>query len=118
MPWEHYILSKFQRIPKNPPRGAFHGPYSNLMFSLFPPESDFDVAPRFKWGPYPSPYFRFDILFDRKTVLMLELKRPGDLQYSSKRQEAIREIQRRIKNLRRQHYIVAIFFFFHLTNCF
>ena len=39
---------------------------------------------------------------------MLDLKGPGDFQYSSKRQEAILQIQQRIKDLSREYYITPI----------
>ncbi|KAF8269254.1 hypothetical protein EI94DRAFT_1725634 [Lactarius quietus] len=102
MTWEYHVLRQFQMLPKNPTRGAFHGPYNKLMYSLFPLESDYLVAARYETaGTGPSPYFRYEILFkDTTPVMMLELKRPGDLQYGSKRQEAILQIQQRLKDLR------------------
>jgi hypothetical protein len=72
------------------------------MYSFFP-DADYTVAPRFKLGPDPSPYFRLDILFKQKPVLMLDLKDPRDFQDSSKRYEAIQQIEQRIKKLTRQY---------------
>ena len=103
MPWERYVLRTFQKVPRNSPRGEFHGAYCKLMHSFFPGD-DYMVFPRFKPGPYVSPYFRLDILFKDNPVLTLDLKDPGDFQYSSKRQEAILQIQERIKDLSCQYH--------------
>jgi hypothetical protein len=108
MHWERSVLREFRMVPKNPSRGPFHGPYNKLMYSFFP-DADYTVAPRFKLGPDPSPYFRLDILFKQKPVLMLDLKDPRDFQDSSKRYEAIQQIEQRIKKLTRQYYIIPIF---------
>ena len=105
--WESQVLRTFRMVPKNPSRSEFHGAYTKLMCSFFPGD-DYIVFPRFTPGPDPSPYFRLDILFKEKPVLMLDLKGPGDFQYSSKRQEAILQIQQRIKDFSREYYITPI----------
>ena len=105
--WESSVLRAFRMVPKNPSRSEFHGAYNKLMFSFFPSD-DYMIFPRFKPGPDPSPYFRFDIFFKDKPVLTLDLKGPGDFQYTTKRQEAILQIQQRIKDLSREYYITPI----------
>ena len=116
MPWDKYTLRLFGMIPKDPDRFDFHGPYNRLLFSLFPIELDaYMVAPYWKPDAYPAPFFRFDILHNNKPVLLLELKEPGDLQYSSKRQEGILQIQDRLRNLGRQYYLVTFYSIF--TQC-
>ncbi|KAF8269256.1 hypothetical protein EI94DRAFT_1725642 [Lactarius quietus] len=100
MTWESYILRSFQAVPRDSSRYDFHGPYGKLLFSLFPVDSDFMVAPCFESEPVLIDYFRYEILFKyKKPVLIVDLKAPGDLQNASKRQEAIQRIQQRIKDL-------------------
>jgi hypothetical protein len=108
MRWERYVLRDFRMVRKDLSRGPFHGPYNKLMYSAFP-GADYTVAPRFKSGPDPSPNFRLDVLFKKKPVLTLDLKGPGDFEDSSKRYEAIEQIERRINKLTRQYYIIPIF---------
>ena len=91
-------------VPKNPSRAEFHGPYNKLLYTLFPPDTDYTVFPRCVPGLHDSAPLRFwyEVLFgDNKPVFLLELKRPGDLRYSFKRHEADRQIQQRMKELRR-----------------
>jgi hypothetical protein len=106
MRWERYVLRDFRMVRKDLSRGPFHGPYNKLMYSVFP-GTDYTVAPRFKSGPDPS-HFRLDVLFKQKPVLTLNLKGPGEFEDSSKRHEAMQEIEERIKELTRQYYITPI----------
>lgn len=103
--WESFVLNKFRIVPKYPTRTDYHGPYGNLLLYLFPfgGNGDYDVAGRYEPEPPPSPYFRYEILFKNKPVMLLDIKGPGDLQYNSKRQGAIRHIQQRVKDLARQY---------------
>jgi hypothetical protein len=118
--WESYVLNKFRIVPKyhgGPTRTDFHGPYVNLLQFLFPfsGNGNYDVAARYEPTPPPSPYFRYEILFKNKPVMLLDIKGPGDLQYNSKRQGAIRHIQQRVKDLARQYHIVITLFHTTLT---
>ena len=115
MLWES-IRRSFQMIPQNASRGEFHGPYNKLLYGLFLGD-DYLVTPCYKSGSRPSPYFQLEVLFKHKPVLMLDLRRPGSIIYSLKRQEAIRQIQKRIKILKRQYFTITNFFS-HNTNCF
>ena len=94
-------------VPKDPERSDFHAAYNKLLFSLFPMDDPYLIAPLWKPDAYPAPYFRFEITHDFKPILLLELKEPGDLKYSSKRQEGIRQVQDRLRNLARQYYLVC-----------
>jgi hypothetical protein len=100
MPWKNYVLRDFQMIPKYPSRGHFHGPYNKLLYTLFA-NTDYTVAPRFKPGSRPSPYFRLDVLFKQKPVLTLDINEPSGLEYSSDLQEAIQKIQQPMKDFKR-----------------
>jgi hypothetical protein len=109
MPWESPVLDIFRAVPENPSRYDFHAPYNKLLFYVFPMEDHYTVAPDWNASSSQLSYFRFDIFYKKIPVLILELKGPGDLQYPSKRQESVQQIQRRLKELRRQYS--AIFFF-------
>jgi hypothetical protein len=77
---------------------------------------DYVMAPCWNSSQYQLSYFRFTIFYKNTIpVLTLELKGPGDLHYSSKRQEAIQEVQRRLKDLGRQYYYYLITKFFLST---
>ncbi|KAN0138291.1 hypothetical protein V8E53_003754 [Lactarius tabidus] len=100
MPWESIVLDIFRAVPENPSRYDFHAPYNKLLFCVFPMEDRYTVAPNWNASSSQLSYFRFDIFYKKIPVLILELKGPGDLQYPSKRQESVQQIQRRLKELR------------------
>jgi hypothetical protein len=95
--WPDPVLREFQMVPANPLGSEFHGPYNKLLNVLFPPESEYAVAPRkFKPGTIRSPrrVLTFDITFRvDKLVLILQLKNPGNLDLASSRELADSQIR-------------------------
>ncbi len=82
MPWPAIVLRKFAKIPAAASVADFPGPYNILLYSLFPPGSNFLVAPR--WPPPNSlePTFMYEVVYNldlSEPVLVLQLKAPGDL---------------------------------------
>ena len=116
MTWDRFTRRLFRMVPKDPKRSDFHAPYNRLLFSLFPVDALYMIAPLWKPDAYPALYFRFEITHAFKPILLLELKEPGDLQYSSKRQEGIRQVQVRLRNLARQYYLSLPHLFSHNPN--
>ena len=99
IPWESYVLSSFRALPpKEPSRSDVDCSYLKLLHCLFPMVT-YSVVPSWKPDAYLAPYFRMDIWYNFKPVILLEFKESGDLQYSSKRQEGIQQVQDRLRNL-------------------
>ncbi|KAF8332513.1 hypothetical protein F5887DRAFT_996703 [Amanita rubescens] len=77
MSWPAIVLRKFAKVPAAASVADFPGPYNILLYSLFPPNTNFMVAP----------------------LLVLQLKAPGDLQSRSTREASDRQIRTRMTNL-------------------
>ena len=112
IPWESYVLrvSSFRALPpKDPSRSEVNCSYLKLLRSLCPMVT-YSVVPSWKPDAYSAPYFRMDIWYNYKPVILLEFKESGDLQYSSKRQEGIQQVQDHLRNLAHQCYLITTFF--------
>ncbi|KAI0245908.1 hypothetical protein BJV78DRAFT_1399100 [Lactifluus subvellereus] len=97
MPWPAKVIRQFEKVPGNPSEADFHGPYNRLLYTLFPPDTDFTVVPRYMLGSRESADFL--VVLEDKPVFILELKPPGDLRYPSSRETADRQIRARIRDL-------------------
>jgi len=105
MPWPTPVLRQFAKVPDNPSKADFHGPYnklptnfSTLCFSRTP--TLFTVVPHFMPASNESADFLvlFEVLLEDKLVLILELKPPRDLRYASRREAADNQIRCRIRD--------------------
>ncbi|KAI9566199.1 hypothetical protein HD554DRAFT_2221544 [Boletus coccyginus] len=99
MPWPAEVVRQFQTVSPNADESDFLGPYNKLLNTLFPPDSDFTVAPQFlKSDPAdPSDYISsFEIFFKNWPVFALQLKKPGNLKYKSSRATADQLIRIRV----------------------
>jgi hypothetical protein len=105
MPWPEKVLRQFQSIPANPSENEFHGPYNKLLYTIFPPDSDFTVAPQYlkPASAKASDYVvMFEVSLQNKPVFILELKPPRDIEFISTRQAADEQIRERVGDLTRQ----------------
>ena len=104
MPWPPRILAGFAKLPDAPSEADFYGPYNKLLYTLFPPSSEFTVVPQYLPGSRESAEFivMFEVMFADKPVLVLEVKSPARLQYTSTREDADLQIRIRIRDLARQ----------------
>ncbi|KZT08512.1 uncharacterized protein LAESUDRAFT_724020 [Laetiporus sulphureus 93-53] len=101
MPWPAKVVRQFEKVPANPSEADFHGPYNKLLYTLFPPDTDFMVDFQYVRGPWEAAdlVFMFEVVFEDKPVFILELKPPGHLRYPSMRKAADRQIRSRIRDL-------------------
>lgn len=102
MSWPAIILRKFAKVPAAASVADFPGPYNILLYSLFPPNTNFMVAPR--WPPLNSPNspFMYEVVYNLdlgKPVLVLQLNAPGDLQSRSMCEASDCQIRTRMMNL-------------------
>ncbi|EJD08434.1 uncharacterized protein FOMMEDRAFT_25505 [Fomitiporia mediterranea MF3/22] len=98
------IVRRFQSVPNNADENDFYGPYNKLLNYLFPVLSDFTVVPQYQQpGSLRAPdwFVEFEVFFNNYPVFILELKKPTDIRYVSKRDEADEQIRRRLADLRR-----------------
>ncbi|KAF8130205.1 hypothetical protein EV363DRAFT_1490422 [Boletus edulis] len=102
MPWPEKVIRQFQTIVPNPVESGFHGAYNKLLYTLFPPDTDFTVVPQYlkPAASTSSDYFvTFEILFENKPVFILELTKPADLRLISLRKAADVQIRERLGDL-------------------
>lgn len=103
MVWSQKILRQFQLVPPNADGNMYLGPWNKLLSTLFPPEGDLTVVPNFqestsREGLYFS--FSIDIYIEDKPVLLIDLdKKPNNLRYISKREDADTHMRRRLYDL-------------------
>jgi hypothetical protein len=111
MPWTNKIIRSFQTVPINSSETDFHGPYNKLLHALFPLDTDYTVVPDYVPGLVESldPIFRYEVLFENKTVFMLDIKPPGQLRYMSELEEADQHIRRRLEDLK--GWLISLIFF-------
>ena len=103
MPWPEKVIRQFQTIPVNPISSDFHGAYNKLLYTLFPPDTDFTVVPQYL-KPASSKssdhiVTSFEVFLEKKPVFILQLKKPADLDLISTRQAADVLIRERLGDL-------------------
>jgi hypothetical protein len=99
MPWPEKVIRQFQIISPNPIESDFHGAYNKLLYTLFPPDTDFTVVPQYlkPASSKSSEYIvTFEVFFENKPVFILELKKPADLNFISSRRAADVQIRERL----------------------
>ncbi|KAF8331944.1 uncharacterized protein EI90DRAFT_3145515 [Cantharellus anzutake] len=100
MPWSVPVKRQFEKVPANPSKADFHGPYNKLLYSLFPADSLFMVIPPLPASHESADFLTlFEVLFEDKPVIILGLNPPSHLRYPSNRKAADKEIRDRIIDL-------------------
>ncbi|KAG8894851.1 hypothetical protein FRC01_012710 [Tulasnella sp. 417] len=116
MAWSQHVLRQFQLVHPNADGNAYLGPWNKLLYTLFPPGgelADFTVVPNLQEsssrdGLYLS--FSIDVYLDDKPVLLVDInKKPRNLRYVSKREEADMQIRRRLRDLSRDCPLPKLF---------
>jgi len=102
MVWPDKVIRQFQTVPAKPLQSDFHGPYNKLLHTLFPADSDYTVIPQYLEPP-PSEsrdgIMTFEVFLVNQPILILELKKPVDLNSVSARELADSQIRRRMGDL-------------------
>ncbi|KAF7358902.1 hypothetical protein MSAN_01230500 [Mycena sanguinolenta] len=103
MVWAQVILDEFATVPEGDDvaEKEFHGPYSKLLYTIFPADSKYTVVPQYMpTGRGTADFiFTFRILVRKLPVFILELKPPADLRLQSGRMDADDQIRRRLVDL-------------------
>lgn len=99
--WPPKVLRQFATVPPNASEGDFNGPYNKLLYTLFPPDTDFVVVPQYIPDSRNAADFivMFEVYLESRPVFILELKPPNHLQTHSKRQAADLQIRQRMVDL-------------------
>ncbi|KAJ7089326.1 hypothetical protein B0H15DRAFT_885465 [Mycena belliarum] len=101
--WPDSVLRRFRAVPLNPRENDLYGPWNKLLSYLFPPSSDFTVAPQsyLLSTSHGTADFvvEYEILYNNVPVLIVEIKPPGNLRLPSAREDADTLIRRRIRDL-------------------
>ncbi|KAI6031115.1 hypothetical protein PISMIDRAFT_671722 [Pisolithus microcarpus 441] len=104
MPWPTKISRAF--ATEGGPNGAidnrYYGAYNKLLYTLFPPDSDFTVSPNY----LPSDIDNitdfvalFEVMFRDHPVLVLQMKPPQCLSMMSAREAADKQMRDRLADL-------------------
>ncbi|KAG8937974.1 hypothetical protein FRC00_007021 [Tulasnella sp. 408] len=112
MVWPQKVLRQFELVPPNADEKAYHGPWNKLLYTLFPADSDFTVVPNFQelGSPLGSDFLiTIDVYLGTKPVLVVELKKPSNLHYVSKREDADIQLRRRMRDLVRDCPIPTLY---------
>jgi len=112
MVWPDNVIRQFQMVPKYPQQNDFHGPYNKLLNTLFPADSEYTVIP-----PFPEPgssqasdwIVTTDVFLVDKPILILQLKKPGDLDLVSARELTDFQIRQRMADLRGKLWVPFYF---------
>ena len=98
------VLREFEMAAAKKSRfqAEYHGAYDKLLNTLFPTHDDFTVRPSYMPGLRSSADFllTYQLFHKYKPVLVLEIKRPGDLPSDTKRRMANDQIRGRLKDMR------------------
>jgi hypothetical protein len=99
--WPEKVLLQFQLVPPNPSESDFHGPYNKLLYDIFPSTSDFTVVPQYLPDSRGSADFivLYEVQWENKPVLVLELKPLNHLDSLSKRRAADDQLRDRMGDL-------------------
>jgi hypothetical protein len=102
-PWSSKILKRFSTIPPNARESDFYAPYNKLLYTLFPADSDYTVAPQLYsiLNSRNSVDFiiEFEVLLEDKPVFFLEIKEPTKIIFKSAREEADNQMRKRMGDL-------------------
>ena len=100
MPWPVPVRRQFEKLPPNPSKADFHGPYNKLLHTVFPVDTKFTVTlvPQYCPQSRDSAIFivTFEVMHEDKTVFILDVKPPGDRALPSRRAAADRQVREHI----------------------
>jgi len=102
MVWPDKVIHQFQTVPANPQECDYYGPYNKLLHTLFPADSDYTVIPQYlepHLSESPDWIMIFEVFLVNQPILILELKKPADLDLVSARELADSQIRRRMGDL-------------------
>jgi hypothetical protein len=99
--WPEKVIRQFNTVPANPSESDYHGPYNKLLYTLFPPDSDFVVVPQYLPDSHNAADFivMFEILLENRPVFILELKPPNHIDLLSRRQAADDQVRSRLADI-------------------
>ena len=107
MPWPPTILNTFPDASTQPSGGDYHGPYTKLLSSLFPPGSGFSIGPqRLPANQTLNSVLMFKVTLGGKPVLVLELQQPIGRQFSSTSEAANNQFRSPLKELAGWSWVV------------
>jgi hypothetical protein len=104
MSWPATVLRQFARVPAASEAHFQLAPYNVLLYTLFPPNTDFIVAPRWPSSSSPESMFMYEVLYGSGPVLVLQPNAPGNLRYRSMRDASDRQIRDRMTKLSGRYY--------------
>ncbi|KAH9012883.1 hypothetical protein EDB84DRAFT_1534531 [Lactarius hengduanensis] len=101
--WSSKVTKRFSAVPVNAREDDYYAPYNKLLNSLFPPDSDYTVAPRSYTvlNSHKSVDFNigFEVLLEDKPVLFLEIEEPRRIALMSAREEVDDQMRKRMRDL-------------------
>ncbi|KAJ7629399.1 hypothetical protein DFH06DRAFT_1141027 [Mycena polygramma] len=101
--WPDSVVRRFAAVPPNPRENDLYGPWNKLLSHIFPPSSEFTVAPQSYLIPTSngatSLALKYEVLHNDIPVLVVEIKPPGSLRLPSARKEADNLIRSRLRDL-------------------
>ncbi|KAI9464036.1 hypothetical protein BJY52DRAFT_1251206 [Lactarius psammicola] len=102
-PWASKITKRFNTIPANARENDYYAPYNKLLYTLFPADSDYTVAPQ-SYSVLNSRgsvdfIIEFEVLLEDKPVLFLEIEEPKKIAFQSAREEADNQMRKRMVDL-------------------
>jgi len=102
-PWPPQVIKRFSTIPVNARENDFYAPYNKLLYSLFPADSNFTVAPQ-SYSLLDSRdsvdfIIEFEVLLEDEPVFFLEIKEPRKIILKSARAEADNQMRKRMGDL-------------------
>jgi len=102
-PWSPKIVKQFSTVPPNARENDFYTPYNKLLYTLFPADSDYTVAPQ-SYSVMDSRnvmnfIIEFEVLLEDKPVFFLEIKEPRKIALKSAREEADNQMRKRMGDL-------------------
>ena len=102
-PWPPQVIKRFSTIPVNARENDFYAPYNKLLYSLFPADSNFTVAPQsytlLDSRDSVNFIIELEVLLEDKPVCFLEIKEPRKIILKSSRTEADNQMRKRMGDL-------------------
>ena len=102
-PWPPKITRRFSTVPANARENDYYAPYNKLLYTLFPADSDYTVAPQ-SYSLLDSRnsvdfIIEFEVRLEDKPVLFLQIKEPRKIAFKSAREEADNQMRKRMGDL-------------------
>jgi len=100
--WGEDLVLDFEEVRNNALEQNFYGPYNKLLYKIFN-RNGFSVTPQV----YPvlerkeriDFFVEYRVTVHKQVVFILEVKAPGSLQFMSSREEADRQMRKRLADL-------------------